>query len=1623
MKKLLALVLALVMTLGLATVGANAALSDFTDAAEISSDYEEAFSVMNAVGVFQGSDGKLTPTDKLTRAQAAKLIAYLDLGGDIAETLPAVQVFADVPATHWASKYVAYCYNAGIIQGAEANKFYPEGELTGYAFGAYLLAVLGYDRNIEGITGADWQIKAASLMGTAGIASDIKKAGSAVLTREEGAQYCLDALQATMVKYDDKGTTVTTGDTSVQIGAKAATPRLDNNNINYNAATDGAVPYGQRNTLQLTEKLYPKLTLNTAATDAFGRSADKWTFKGSDVITSLNDSAVATFTAKTTAANVAAALKEYTVYNNTRALRQYVTNIDQGNVAGNVFMASAAAGNLSVDDGTATAVSATANNETVAKTFADLTGNGRLVEVYANSSKQITSVVIVDYSVAKITSVSKNTNGDVSFSLTGIGTKTNYADSTKDDTISYKTAPAKDDIVTVAKSATSSVYYIYPTTSVEGTQTAYTTGASAKITVDGTAYTVGTAVTDTINGGAVGGTGLGLGNSMATAFPNSTKAAAYYFDQYGFVVARGDVTTETNYAFVSAIAGISKVGVSTKDSVEATLVFPDASTQTVKVASINGATIANGYLSLGGPTFGSLTPATADAVQVHTTAGTNDATFKQIVTYTVNSDGNYELTYKATSVANYRMGGTGFGSTSATIGNVLTSKGVPTIGNATDGGTVSADNKTVYVVRTYKTGTTTEQFATYTGFANVPSIKATGTIYADWAKDADGNVVFVYIDAAANGNVGETTKNVFYRTSATVTTVGTGSSKYYTMDGFLNGEGTTIQSKADDFKVVSGAAPARYGFYDLTVDGNGYVTAAAAKTFNLADNKTVTSSILSNMTKGTFDGKLYSNSATTVYVIDGSEITKADSLESSGIGVGDSYYADRVGTDSATDAITMKTMYIIKDASYTLDNSGNGVTVANIASALASTDEVSVVGDFNTDAALDIPSGKTVKITGDATLDENLTGTGTLIVEGTATICNTIAAAATVTIDGDLSVITDPVFNAPVTVKGNATINANTAFMQGATIEGNLNVTGTAIVSVPASKTLTVKGIVTAASGTNIGCANNSFSSSYGAAGSKLVAGSLADANTVAAIKTETIELTGTTTIGESITFDATNVDALTIKGKLETAGATSTIDLTGVTTTIEDGASLVCGGALTIPDAEDCIKGAGSLKAHDIATDVSVKHISVPTITLAELDSGDAALRKEVTSLTVDDLKLTGALTRESTPSGTLTLTVKKLNVTNPHTTISNIQTTQTNLVFTDTNTIEGHDVEFNDGLTSIAFNANFTTTTSGGIDIGANDATLANGVTLTAIGKLTVDDNYTVTGGTKVVAASLNDATKDLAKLAVPSIEVTTLDASNETDVALNAATTALKIGTLTLTTGKLTTTNSSAKLEVATIADAATLNKIAVPSVTITSSKTDYAGAIDLDSAVTALTLKNDFGTSATNNVDFNNTVVVVDGAYTLTVNGQLTIGASGSVTAADASGKVVAKTLANTTTAGKIRTSELDLTAANKTSVVDAIIPSTDATAGVKKLDLAANTDTDALSVYTAGVTLKWWSTAGNTTTLATVTTNVIDASQYVKSAVYDAKAKTGVYWEDPQSNPVAAIGTTGFVWVYNTTHTP
>ena len=362
MKKLLALVLALVMSMSLVTIS-NAA---YSDAADI--DYTEAVDVMSAIGVLQGSDGKFNPDGILTRAEACTIIAKMFGMADYVGTTN----FVDTKG-HWGESAIAFCAGEGIVNGTSATTFDPNGKLTGYAFGKMLLVALGYNAEIEKMTGTDWTIGVAKLIKSTDLNDGISGfVGSANLSRQTAAQMALNALQSVEVAYGKSQSVTNKGEVTTSTNLSASPVEI------WDSAANGGA--GAHVATTLMKDFFPKLVkTNTAATaDAFGRPATKWAYKGVDIGTYANE-ATYTYTAdqdtKDGKAAIKAAYKDYNNYNDGDHKVPYVLN------------------GKGMD-----AVTFTDAN------FAALTKNGRLVEVYVKDNA-ITKIVAVDTVLAKVTKV------------------------------------------------------------------------------------------------------------------------------------------------------------------------------------------------------------------------------------------------------------------------------------------------------------------------------------------------------------------------------------------------------------------------------------------------------------------------------------------------------------------------------------------------------------------------------------------------------------------------------------------------------------------------------------------------------------------------------------------------------------------------------------------------------------------------------------------------------------------------------------------------------------------------------------------------------------------------------------------------------------------------------------------------------------------------------------------------------------------------------------------------------------------------------------------------------------------------------------------------------------------
>ena len=196
MKKLLALVLALVMTLGLATVGANAA---FADAESI--EHSEAADILNALGVIDGKENNnFDPKGDVKRSEMAKMVAITLLGDVDASAFKGTPVNLDDINGHWAEGWIKFCVIQGIVGGKGNGKFDPDANVTAVEAAKMLLVAIGYDAKVQGYIGDQWQINVVRDAQQKGFYDELRGlSADKALTRDEAAQMIYNAARAGMI--------------------------------------------------------------------------------------------------------------------------------------------------------------------------------------------------------------------------------------------------------------------------------------------------------------------------------------------------------------------------------------------------------------------------------------------------------------------------------------------------------------------------------------------------------------------------------------------------------------------------------------------------------------------------------------------------------------------------------------------------------------------------------------------------------------------------------------------------------------------------------------------------------------------------------------------------------------------------------------------------------------------------------------------------------------------------------------------------------------------------------------------------------------------------------------------------------------------------------------------------------------------------------------------------------------------------------------------------------------------------------------------------------------------------------------------------------------------------------
>ena len=352
MKKLLAMVLALVMTLSLA-VSANASKDDKS----ISDDYAEAVAVLNGMGVFKGyEDGSFQPKGDITRAEVSAIVYRVytqDVKDAKASMYATYNKFSDMAGAGWAQGYIGYCANAELVKGYPDGTFKPSGKVTGYEVLAMILRAVGYDKNGE-FSGADWALHVAQTAQQAGVLKNVKGVDlNAPATRELVAELLFRAVaESATVTY-----TPAFGYVTDKVLGNAA-PTLGYKNFKLEGKADA---------------------------DVFGRPATKWIYNVGDKSTLVVAKADASYTTKVSECDIA---KDLGIAKTAKVEKVYV-------------------------DGAVDATGITSIN--ALKTTSIVGDQGRLTEVYAlaNGTYRIVEINTYLAQVTKVNAAYTDKNGHV----------------------------------------------------------------------------------------------------------------------------------------------------------------------------------------------------------------------------------------------------------------------------------------------------------------------------------------------------------------------------------------------------------------------------------------------------------------------------------------------------------------------------------------------------------------------------------------------------------------------------------------------------------------------------------------------------------------------------------------------------------------------------------------------------------------------------------------------------------------------------------------------------------------------------------------------------------------------------------------------------------------------------------------------------------------------------------------------------------------------------------------------------------------------------------------------------------------------------------------------------------
>lgn len=558
LKRALSLALASVMLLGMMVVGAGAA--SYPDVDETHN--VEAIDVLNAVEVMIGRQGNFEPTEAVNRHEMAVIMAKLVLGVKTADNYVGSHPFTDV--VPWADKYVAACYENGLVAGTSATTFGGGQPLTAVQAAAMMLRALGYKDLSKGAN--DWRAPVTATANQIRLFNGVASVPSEQLNRNQVAQLALNTLKSSVVDLkdntiswsNDDGQIIMTGGSReyiVRSSSESYARAINNTEV---AGTSASSVSGY--TVELGEHLYNGKLHLTNDVDAFGRPSRVWEYDGKDVGTYIRDELLRD--------EYTVSVKGSDVYDDlgTISIRDSDLEVYVDGVLGNKIV----------------------KDELVRTNRANLfgTGKGVLTQVFYDQSNKVVTITEINTYLAKATSDYNEKTDRANLGVYGFN-KTlkerqvrQVTDSTNLNTVASYTNVKEDDVAEVVNLKEGDFILV---TIADG---ALQSIKAPEILQDQKINTL--KVADWVNTGSqkydfAAAYDYDFEHVLTKYDIINMENASYnlYFDKYGYVVGADLYEGAKNYVFIS---GYDRSGSNIYDStISAHAIFADGTQATIKV--------------------------------------------------------------------------------------------------------------------------------------------------------------------------------------------------------------------------------------------------------------------------------------------------------------------------------------------------------------------------------------------------------------------------------------------------------------------------------------------------------------------------------------------------------------------------------------------------------------------------------------------------------------------------------------------------------------------------------------------------------------------------------------------------------------------------------------------------------------------------------------------------------------------------------------------------------------------------------------------------------------------------------------------------------------------------------